>query len=199
MPSFQLYDVVEAMFREAEPSKFYPGKIVKVYKGLRYDVVFDDGDKIKRVDASRVRKPIWYWLDKAHKGVYPRKKYHHAVQYGDMKLCSGDVVMARLRHTTDRDGEHAYQLLRPRLVHSVAAAAGDGQSSWVLQPYLEGLTSQQNVVLFKAAVASVLEPEARLLQAYAQATRQECPLEETPVERLKRAFQEFTETFESAQ
>ena len=114
-------------------------------------------------------------------------------------LCSGDVLMARLRHTTDRDGEHAYQLLRPRLVHSVAAAAGDGQSSWVLQPYLEGLTSQQNVVLFKAAVASVLEPEARLLQAYAQATRQECPLEETPVERLKRAFQEFTETFESSQ
>ena len=114
-------------------------------------------------------------------------------------LCSGDLLMARLRHTTDRDGEHAYQLLRPRLVRSVAAAAGDGQSSWVLQPYLEGLTSQQNVVLFKAAVASVLEPEARLLQAYAQATRQECPLEETPVERLKRAFQEFTETFESAQ
>ena len=30
-------------------------------------------------------------------------------------------------------------------------------------------------------------------------TRQECPLEETPVERLKRAFQEFTETFESSQ
>ena len=25
-------------------------------------------------------------------------------------LCSGDVVMARLRHTTDRDGDHAYQL-----------------------------------------------------------------------------------------
>ena len=114
-------------------------------------------------------------------------------------LCSGQLVIARLRNTTDRDGEHAYQLLRPRLVHSVAAAAKDGQSSWVLQPYLEGLTSQQNVVMFKAAVASVLEPEARLLQAYAEATRQECPLEETPVERLKRAFQEFTETFESAQ
>ena len=30
-------------------------------------------------------------------------------------------------------------------------------------------------------------------------TLQECPLEETPVERLKRAFQEFTETFESSQ
>ena len=28
-------------------------------------------------------------------------------------LCSGDVLMARLRHTTDRDGDHAYQLLRP--------------------------------------------------------------------------------------
>ena len=111
-------------------------------------------------------------------------------------LCSGDVLMARLRHTTDRDGDHAYQLLRPRLVRSVAKRSQDGQSSWVLQPYLAGLTSQHNLVLFKGAVASVLEPDARLLQAYALETRQECPLEETPVERLKRAFQEFTETFE---
>ena len=107
--------------------------------------------------------------------------------------------MARLRHTTDRDGDHAYQLLRPRLVRSAAGPSQDGQSSWVLQPYLAGLTSQHNLVLFKGAVASVLEPDARLLQAYALETRQECPLEETPVERLKRAFQEFTETFESSQ
>ena len=114
-------------------------------------------------------------------------------------LCSGDVLMARLRHTTDRDGDHAYQLLRPRLVGSAAEPLQDGQSSWVLHPYLAGLTSQHNLVLFKGAVASVLEPDARLLQAYALETRQECPLEETPVERLKRAFQEFTETFEDAQ
>ena len=114
-------------------------------------------------------------------------------------LCSGDVVMARLRHTTDRDGDHAYQLLRPRLVRSAAEPSQDGPCSWELQPYLAGLTSQHNLVLFKAAVASVLEPDARLLQAYALETRQECPLEETPVERLKRAFQEFTETFEEAQ
>ena len=114
-------------------------------------------------------------------------------------LCSGDVLMARLRHTTDRDGDHAYQLLRPRLVGSAAEPLHDGQSSWVLHPYLAGLTSQNNLVLFKGAVASVLEPDARLLQAYALETRQECPLEETPVERLKRAFQEFTETFEDAQ
>ena len=105
--------------------------------------------------------------------------------------------MARLRHTTDRDGDHAYQLLRPRLVRSAAdGAVQDAQSRWVLQPYLAGLTPQHNLVLFKGAVASVLEPDARLLQAYALETRQECPLEETPVERLKRAFQEFTETFE---
>ena len=115
-------------------------------------------------------------------------------------LCSGDVLMARLRHTTDRDGDHAYQLLRPRLVQSVVGSEQDGRdSSWLLQPYLAGLTSQQNLVLFKGAVASVLEPDARLLQAYALETRQECPLEETPVERLKRAFQEFTETFEAGQ
>ena len=114
-------------------------------------------------------------------------------------LCSGDVLMARLRHTTDRDGDHAFQLLRPRLVRSAAEPSQDGQSSWVLQPYLSGLTSQHNLVLFKGAVASVLEPDARLLQTYALETRQECPLEETPVERLKRAFQEFTETFEGNQ
>ena len=90
--------------------------------------------------------------------------------------------MARLRHTTDRDGDHAYQLLRPRLVNSAVDPSQDGQSSWVLQPYLAGLTSQHNVVLFKAAVASVLEPDPRLLQAYALETSQECPLEETPVE-----------------
>ena len=114
-------------------------------------------------------------------------------------LCSGDVLLARLRHTTDRDGDHAYQLLRPRLVRSVVEPSSDAQPSWVLQPYLLGLTSQSNLVLFKAAVASVLEPDALLLQAYAQETRQECPLEETPVERLKRAFQEFTETFEGSQ
>jgi hypothetical protein len=113
-------------------------------------------------------------------------------------LCSGDVLMARLRHTTDRDGDHAYQLLRPRLVRSAAEPALDDQSGWVLQPYLADLTSQHNIVLFKGAVASVLEPDARLLQAYALETRQECPLEETPVERLKRAFQEFTETLESS-
>ena len=113
-------------------------------------------------------------------------------------LCSGDVLLARLRHTTDRDGDHAYQLLRPRLVRSVVEPSSDAQPSWVLQPYLLGLTSQPNLVLFKAAVASVLEPDALLLQAYAQETRQECPLEETPVERLKRAFQEFTETFEGS-
>ena len=114
-------------------------------------------------------------------------------------LCSGDVLLARLRHTTDRDGDHAYQLLRPRLVRSVVEPSSDAQPRWVLQPYLLGLTSQPNLVLFKAAVASVLEPDALLLQAYAQETRQECPLEETPVERLKRAFQEFTETFEGSQ
>ena len=112
-------------------------------------------------------------------------------------LCSGDVLMARLRRTTDRDGDHAYQLLRPRLVRSAVKPSEDGQLRWVLQPYLAGLTSQHNLVLFKAAVASVLEPDPLLLQAYASETRQECPLEETPVERLKRAFQEFTETFES--
>ena len=56
-----------------------------------------------------------------------------------------------------------------------------------------------NVVLFKSAVASVLDPDPLLIQAYAESTNQECPLEETPVERLKRAFQEFTESVDANQ
>ncbi len=108
-------------------------------------------------------------------------------------LNSGSVLMARLRHTTDQDGERAYQLIRPLRV--VKENSGE---SWQLQPYLEGLTPQKNFVVFKAAVASILDPEARLLQVYARYTSQECPPSETPVERLKRAFQEFTECMEEA-
>ena len=107
-------------------------------------------------------------------------------------LNSGDVVMARLRTTTDGDGHPAYQLIRPRRVVQSPSDVED----WSLLPFLAGLTSQNSLVLFKHAVASVLEPDGRLLQIYADQTAQECPLEETPVERLKRAFQEFTESFE---
>ena len=112
-------------------------------------------------------------------------------------LCSGDLLMARLRNTTDRDGDPAYQLIRPRLVERLSNPGTDTDGSWSLKPFLAGLTPQTNVVLFKAAVASVLDPDARMLQIYAELTAQECPLEETPVERLKRAFQEFTDSFDS--
>ena len=107
-------------------------------------------------------------------------------------LSSGDLLMARLRTTTDGDGQPAYQLIRPRRVQG---CEGDAEG-FTLAPFLSGLTPQSNLVLFKHAVASVLEPDGLLLQAYATQTSQECPLEETPVERLKRAFQEFTESFE---
>ena len=107
-------------------------------------------------------------------------------------LSSGELLMARLRTTTDGDGQPAYQLIRPR---RVLACEGEAEG-FTLTPFLNGLTPQSNLVLFKHAVASVLEPDGLLLQAYATQTSQECPLEETPVERLKRAFQEFTESFE---
>ena len=107
-------------------------------------------------------------------------------------LSSGDLLMARLRTTTDSDGQPAYQLIRPRRVQGT----GGDSEDFALAPFLSGLTPQSSVVLFKHAVASVLEPDGLLLQAYATQTSQECPLEETPVERLKRAFQEFTESFE---
>ena len=113
-------------------------------------------------------------------------------------LASGDILMARLRNTTDRDGEPAYQLIRPCRVTVLEGPPNQlDQPLWRLDPYLNGLTTQRNVVLFKTALASVLEPDSRLVQAYANATAQECPLEETPVERLKRAFQEFTESIEA--
>ena len=112
-------------------------------------------------------------------------------------LSSGDLLMARLRNTTDRDGDSAYQLIRPRLVERSPNSGADADGNWSLKPFLAGLTPQTNVVLFKAAVASVLDPDARLLQTYAELTKQECPLEETPVERLKRAFQEFTDSFDT--
>ena len=73
-------------------------------------------------------------------------------------LSSGGVLMARLRNTTDPDGERAYQLIRPL---SVIQASSD--QPWQLQPYLEGLTSQKNIVVYKAAVASILDPDPRLL------------------------------------
>ena len=111
-------------------------------------------------------------------------------------LTSGDLLMARLRNTTDRDGDPAYQLIRPRRVVLNDSQADEQTVDWTLEPYLVGLTRQRNVVLFKTALASVLEPDARLVQAYSEMTAQECPLEETPVERLKRAFQEFTDSFE---
>ena len=106
-------------------------------------------------------------------------------------LSSGGVLMARLRNTTDPDGERAYQLIRP-----LSVIKANPNQPWELEPYLDGLTSQKNIVVYKAAVASILDPDPRLLQVYARNTSQECPPSETPVERLKRAFQEFTECIE---
>ena len=63
-------------------------------------------------------------------------------------LSSGGVLMARLRNTTDPDGERAYQLIRPLRVNQASS-----DEPWQLHPYLEGLTSQKNIVVYKAAVA----------------------------------------------
>lgn len=112
-------------------------------------------------------------------------------------LCSGQLVIARLRNTSDREGAPAFQLLRPLEVQPKGGMDADESSSgWMLTPYLAGLTTQTNLVLFKGAVASILDPEPRLIQAYTTRTNQECPPADTPVERLKRAFQEFTDSIE---
>ena len=105
-------------------------------------------------------------------------------------MSSGTVLIARLRHTSDRDGQPAFQLLRPRVVQ-------EQEGSWTLQPFLDQLTPQQDLVVFKSAVASLLEPQPGLLRHYAEATRQEAPQDLSPVERLKKAFQEFTDSLET--
>ena len=87
-------------------------------------------------------------------------------------LSSGELLMARFRTTTDGDGQPAYQLIRPRRVLGC-----DGEAEgFILTPFLSGLTPQSNLVLFKHAVASVLEPDGLLLQAYATETSQELSL-----------------------
>ena len=115
-------------------------------------------------------------------------------------LSSGDVVIARLRDTTDRYGEPAFQLIRPYRVESAGQSAeiSDAAPNWVLTPFLNGLSVQRNVVLFKTAVASVLEPDPALVRQYADLSAQQCPVEDTPVERLKKAFQDFTDSLEAS-
>ena len=112
-------------------------------------------------------------------------------------MSSGVMLIARLRHTSDRDGEPAFQLLRPRSVRQLKANDNNGNERWQLEPFLEGLTPQQDLVVFKSAVASLLEPQPALLRHYAEKTLQEAPQALSPVERLKKAFQEFTDSLET--
>lgn len=107
-------------------------------------------------------------------------------------MSSGAVLIARLRHTSDRDGQPAFQLLRPRVVHQQA-------EGWELQPFLDQLTPQQDLVVFKSAVASLLEPAPALLAQYGDESRQEVPKAASPLERLKQAFQDFTDSIEGSQ
>ena len=61
-------------------------------------------------------------------------------------LTSGDLLMARLRQTTDRDGDPAYQLIRPQRVCRAQNLDPAIPERWVLEPFLEGLTQQQSLV-----------------------------------------------------
>ena len=65
-------------------------------------------------------------------------------------LTSGVMLVARLRQTTDSDGDRAYQLIRPLRLEKQ-----DDSGPWSLHPYLVGLTPQRNVVMLKAAVAAL--------------------------------------------
>jgi len=107
-------------------------------------------------------------------------------------MSSGTVLIARLRHTSDRDGQPAFQLLRPRVVQQ-------HEGSWTLQPFLDQLTPQQDLVVFKRAVASLLEPAPALLSQYGDESKQEVPQAASPLERLKQAVQDFTDSIDGGQ
>lgn len=113
-------------------------------------------------------------------------------------LNSGEFVMARLRDTTDRYGDPAFQLIRPCRVRVDSVDDGGVATAWELQPFLAGLIAHRNVVLFKTSLASVLEPDPRLMKTYAEHTAQECPVDDTPLERLQKAFQDFTDSLEDS-
>ena len=113
-------------------------------------------------------------------------------------LNSGEVLIARMRKTTDFDGDSAYQLIRPCLVVTdFEENSVDSGLSWRLDSYMRGLTAQESIVLFKSALASILNPNDQLLRKYAEFTLQECPSEETPLERLKQAIDEYTQSLET--
>ena len=61
-------------------------------------------------------------------------------------LTSGDLLMARLRNTTDRDGDPAYQLIRPRRV-VLNNSQADEQTRLDSRPHwLDHQTTQCGVV-----------------------------------------------------
>ena len=116
-------------------------------------------------------------------------------------LNSGILLLSRLRTTTDWDGDPAYQLIRPQCVIRRHQGRRQDDNSipeylWRLEPFLLDVTPQQNLVVSKSAVASIMDPQPDLLRNYATLTCQECPPPLTPVERLKQAFQEFTDSIE---
>lgn len=115
-------------------------------------------------------------------------------------LNSGVLLLSRLRTTTDWDGDPAYQLIRPQCVIRRYQGRRQGNDVpeylWQLEPFLLDVTPQENLVVFKSAVASIMDPQPDLLRNYTTLTCQECPPPLTPVERLKQAFQEFTDSIE---
>ena len=97
-------------------------------------------------------------------------------------LNSGEMLMARLRSTTDPDGQLAYQLIRPRRVEQLDVA----EQPWRLRPYLQGVTTVQlGAVQARAGIRS----GARWSPVRPMPKKQfRNVLRGNPVERLKRAF-----------
>ena len=89
-------------------------------------------------------------------------------------------------------GNRLFNCCGPRVVQ-------EQEGSWTLQPFLDQLTPQQDLVVFKSGVASLLEPAPALLSQYGEESKQEVPQAASPLERLKQAFQDFTDSLDGGQ
>ncbi|MEB3176512.1 MAG: DUF6561 domain-containing protein [Synechococcus sp.] len=159
------------------------------------------GPVVQGVNGSGAARALTSQAPAGPAAIEPPQELLPLLAEGTIRLIlmsSGELLIARLRHTSDADGAPAFQLLRPLKVTAQPLGCDQQHPDWTLSPFLEGVTSQQSLVVFKSAVASLLEPLPELLHHYAAQTQQEAPMAPSPLDRLKQAFEDFTTSLESS-
>ena len=157
------------------------------------------GPVVQGVNGSGAARALPSQSPAATSLIRPQKELLPLLAEGTIRLIlmsSGELLIARLRKTSDADGSPAFQLIRPMKVKPDQHDSAQQQYSWQLSSFMQGLTEQQSLVIYKSAVASILDPLPELLQHYAAQTSQEAPMIPSPLERLKQAFEDFTNSME---